>query len=153
MGITTKKRRKIAEDRTLTDVNRRYFGIHGRFSVVNRLEGRRFPAKKGPGNRNTPHKRVATYNNQESQATSSWGHPFLSTPRVWTFRRCLSCLCPGSAKSKAHGLNMFLAQNGPLGALFMRSRNSLKKFMWVICLVCRGKGGRQKVRCKKVTKK
>ena len=39
----------IAENRTLTDVNRRYFRISGRFSAVNRRQCRRFPAKKGPG--------------------------------------------------------------------------------------------------------
>ena len=37
-------------DRTLTDVNRRYFGVDGRFSAVNRRYCRRFTAKKGPGN-------------------------------------------------------------------------------------------------------
>ena len=31
----------------LTDVNRRYFGICGRFSAVNRHNCRRFPDKKG----------------------------------------------------------------------------------------------------------
>ena len=43
MRISTDNGGKFAENRTLTDVNRRYFGVDGRFSA-------RFTAKKGPGN-------------------------------------------------------------------------------------------------------
>ena len=34
--ISTENGGKFAENRTLTDVNRRYFGVDGRFSAVNR---------------------------------------------------------------------------------------------------------------------
>ena len=34
--ISTENGRKIAENRMLTDVNRRYFGVDGKFSAVNR---------------------------------------------------------------------------------------------------------------------
>ena len=40
---------KITENRTLTDVKRRSFGINGRFSAVNRRQCGRFPVKKGQG--------------------------------------------------------------------------------------------------------
>ena len=45
-----RKRGKIAENWTLTDVSRRYFGVDGRFSAVSRRQCRRFTAKTGPGN-------------------------------------------------------------------------------------------------------
>ena len=51
------KTRENRENRTLTDVNRRDFGVDGRFSAVNRRSCRRFAAKKGPGNF-TPKKSV-----------------------------------------------------------------------------------------------
>ena len=41
---------KITENRALTEVTRRYFGVDGGFSAVNRRSCRRLAAKKGPGN-------------------------------------------------------------------------------------------------------
>ena len=35
MRISTEDGGEFAENRTLTDVNRRYFGVDGRFSAVN----------------------------------------------------------------------------------------------------------------------
>ena len=48
--ISIENPEKIAENKAISDGNRRYFGIHDRVSVVNRRQCRRFPAKKGPGN-------------------------------------------------------------------------------------------------------